>query len=120
MSSAIVKKTKDEIREMLDQRKLLRQLRQDLERVRLLCELIRKREQRKREIVASMHQVTELKCFPFIRFLRQVMESLQVCLVHSLLHLTYLEMTGDKSKALSLINDLSVGLVSLFRPRQHS
>ena len=77
ITSSIIKKTKDEFRDMLDQRKLLRRLRQDLERVRLLCELIRKREQRKRELVNAMHQVTELQCFPFIYFLRRLMDVLQ-------------------------------------------
>ena len=81
-SSEIVKKTKDELHEMIEQRKLLRRLRQDLERVRLLCELIRKREQRKRELIVAAHQVVEIKCFPFICFLRRVMDNLQVCLVN--------------------------------------
>ena len=77
LTSSVLKKTKDEFRDMLDQRKLLRRLRQDLERVRLLCELIRKREQRKRELVNAMHQVTELQCFPFLYFLRRLMDVLQ-------------------------------------------
>ena len=77
IEKAMVKKAKDEFKQMLDQRRLLRRLRQDLERVRLLCELIRKREQRKRELTINATERIQLKCWPFIVFLRDVMDSLQ-------------------------------------------
>ena len=72
----VAKKAKAEFNEMAEQRRSLRRLRQDLERVRLLCELIRKREQRKRELVVNMSQTTELRCAPLIYFLRKVVECL--------------------------------------------
>ena len=74
---AAVRKAKDDFKAMLDQRKMLRRLRQDLERVRLLCELIRKREQRKRELVANKAEVVAIKCWPFAVFLKNVLENLQ-------------------------------------------
>ncbi len=75
--SSIARKAADEFKGMMEQRKLLRRVRQDLERVRLLCELMRKREQRKRELIANHAEMTELKCWPFIVFLRSVMDNLQ-------------------------------------------
>ena len=74
---AAARKAKDDFKAMLDQRKMLRRLRQDLERVRLLCELIRKREQRKRELVANKAEVVAIKCWPFAVFLKNVLENLQ-------------------------------------------
>ena len=50
---------------------------QDLERVRLLCELIRKREQRKREMVANKAELVAIKCWPLAVFLKNVLENLQ-------------------------------------------
>ncbi len=73
----IARKAADDFKEMMEQRKLLRRVRQDLERVRLLCELIRKREQRKKEMIANAEEATELKCWPLVVFLRNVLESLQ-------------------------------------------
>ena len=74
---AAIKKAKDEFKEMIDERRSLRRLRQDLERVRLLCELIRKREQRKRELVINHQRQVELKCFPFVYFLRVLLGELK-------------------------------------------
>ena len=74
---AAIKKAKDEFKEMIDERRALRRLRQDLERVRLLCELIRKREQRKRELVINHQRQVELKCFPFVYFLRVLLGELK-------------------------------------------
>lgn len=74
---SVARKAKDEFKAMLDQRKTLRRLRQDLERVRLLCELIRKREQRKRELIVNHSETIALTCFPFLTFLKQVMDTLQ-------------------------------------------
>ena len=53
---------------MIEERRSLRRLRQDLERVRLLCELMRKREQRKRELILAHKDIVELKCYPFKYF----------------------------------------------------
>ncbi len=74
---AMARKAKEDFRVMVDQRKTLRRLRQDLERVRLLCELIRKREQRKREIVATDAEIASVRCCPFAVFLRNVLDSLR-------------------------------------------
>ena len=73
----VAKKAKAELSGMVDERRSLRRLRQDLERVRLLCELIRKREQRKRDLINNKAQIVELQCFPLISFLRRVMNLLK-------------------------------------------
>jgi hypothetical protein len=44
--------------------------------VRLLCELIRKREQRKRDLVTATMNIKYLELNPFAYFLRMVMELL--------------------------------------------
>jgi len=74
---AAARKAKDEFKAMAEQRRSFRRLRQDLEKVRLLCELIRKREQRKRELVAAQAEAKALECWPFVVFLRKVMEALK-------------------------------------------
>ena len=53
---------------------------QDLERVRLLCELIRKREQRKREMVLVDADIKFLELNPFNYFLGKLVDVLQVSL----------------------------------------
>ena len=73
----VAKKAKAELSGMIDERRSLRRIRQDLERVRLLCELIRKREQRKRDLINNKAQIVELQCFPLIYFLRKVMNLLK-------------------------------------------
>ena len=75
--NAALKKVKDDLKDMIEERRSLRRLRQDLERVRLLCELIRKREQRKRDLVVAQRSITELNCFPFVYFLRTLLEQLK-------------------------------------------
>ena len=62
---------------MIEERRSLRRLRQDLERVRLLCELMRKREQRKRELILAHKDIIELKCYPFKYFLKALLTSLK-------------------------------------------
>ena len=65
-------KVKDDLKDMIEERRSMRRLRQDLEKVRLLCELIRKREQRKRDLVVAQKQITEVQLTPFMYFLRAV------------------------------------------------
>merc|ERR1712208_82335 len=55
----------------------MRRLRQDLEKVRLLCELIRKREQRKRDLIVAEKNIMEVKLTPFMYFLKKLLEQLQ-------------------------------------------
>ena len=73
---AALKKAKDGLKDMIEERRSLRRLRQDLERVRLLCELIRKREQRKRELVVAHKDIIELKLNPFKYFMRALLNQL--------------------------------------------
>jgi len=70
-------KIQAEFKVMLDERKKMRKLRQDLERVRLLCELIRKREQRKREIIQVSIDIKEMELDPFLVFLRKIFDMLE-------------------------------------------
>ena len=70
-------KTVAEFKKMSDERRRMRRLRHDLERVRLLCELIRKREQRKREIIQTEMQIKQIELNPFMYFLGRILELLQ-------------------------------------------
>eukprot|EP00095_Tigriopus_kingsejongensis_P006497 snap_masked-scaffold676_size113663-processed-gene-0.23 protein:Tk06497 transcript:snap_masked-scaffold676_size113663-processed-gene-0.23-mRNA-1 annotation:"PREDICTED: peregrin-like" len=81
---ATLKKAKDDFKAMLDQRKSLRRLRQDLERVRLLCELIRKREQRKRELIVHDSEVVRMKLAPLLCFLENLLTNLQAIDAHDI------------------------------------
>ena len=76
-STAPVDKTLAEFKKMSDERRRMRRLRHDLERVRLLCELIRKREQRKREMLQTETQIKQIELNPFMYFLGRIMELLQ-------------------------------------------
>lgn len=60
-----------------EQLKYWQKLRHDLERARLLVELIRKREKLKREEVKVQQVALELQLTPFIVFLRQILDQLQ-------------------------------------------
>merc|ERR1712142_306778 len=71
-----VEKGVTEFKKMSDERRKMRRLRHDLERVRLLCELIRKREQRKREIIVTQAEIKQIELNPFMFFLRKVLDLL--------------------------------------------
>ena len=62
---------------MIDERRQMRRVRQDLEKVRLLCELIRKREQRKRDLIVAERNIIEVKLTPFVYFLKKLLENLK-------------------------------------------
>jgi len=74
--TTVVDKTIVEFKKMSDERRKMRRLRHDLERVRLLCELIRKREQRKREIIVTQAEIKQIELNPFMFFLRKVLDLL--------------------------------------------
>ena len=70
-------KVQDDLKDMIEERRSMRRLRQDLEKVRLLCELIRKREQRKRDLIVAEKNIMEVKLTPFMYFLKKLLEQLQ-------------------------------------------
>jgi len=74
--TTVVDKTIVEFKKMSEERRKMRRLRHDLERVRLLCELIRKREQRKREIIVTQAEIKQIELNPFMFFLRKVLDLL--------------------------------------------
>ncbi|ESO96230.1 hypothetical protein LOTGIDRAFT_174941 [Lottia gigantea] len=65
--------------ELRDKLKYWQRLRQDLEKARLLVELIRKREKLKREQVRLYQLATDMKLQPFVFLLRQTVEQLIDC-----------------------------------------
>ncbi|CAL9682961.1 unnamed protein product [Knipowitschia caucasica] len=67
----------DESRTLKDQLKKWHRLRHDLERARLLLELIRKREKIKREEIKIQESLLEMQLTPFSIFLRGVLNQLQ-------------------------------------------
>ncbi|CAG0888530.1 unnamed protein product [Darwinula stevensoni] len=62
---------------MFKQLREWQQLRQDLERARLLCELVRKREKTKRELMAVRERELTLRLTPLNCILHQVLDALQ-------------------------------------------
>ncbi|XP_073999443.1 bromodomain-containing protein 140 isoform X2 [Rhodnius prolixus] len=60
--------------ELRNQLKYWQCLRQDLERARLLCELVRKREKLKRELIKVKAQCLEMELFPLAAFLRRLLD----------------------------------------------
>ena len=73
----IVEANMAQFKKMSDERRRMRRLRHDLERVRLLCELIRKREQRKRELLAVSAEIKTIQLNPFLFFLRKLLVHLE-------------------------------------------
>lgn len=67
----------EQVIQLKEQLKSLQRLRQDLEKARLLVELIRKREKLKREYVKNHQLVTEMQLNPFRKFLEDVLSQLQ-------------------------------------------
>ncbi|XP_046387096.1 peregrin isoform X2 [Ischnura elegans] len=63
--------------ELCQQLKYWQCLRQDLERARLLCELVRKREKLKKEYVKMKEKTLEYELRPMVCFLRRVLEMIQ-------------------------------------------
>ncbi|XP_071448364.1 bromodomain-containing protein homolog isoform X2 [Hetaerina americana] len=63
--------------ELCQQLKYWQCLRQDLERARLLCELVRKREKLKKEYVKMKERTLEYELHPLVCFLRRVLEMIQ-------------------------------------------
>ena len=61
-------------------------LRQDLERARILVELIRKREKVKREVIRNLEQITILQLNPFNTFLDSVLNLLKAKDTHNFFH----------------------------------
>ncbi|KAK4301931.1 hypothetical protein Pmani_025958 [Petrolisthes manimaculis] len=57
--------------------KYWQRLRQDLERARLLCELIRKREKTKRELVKAKAEEKKIQLAPFVHLLLQTIDIIQ-------------------------------------------
>ncbi|XP_050443601.1 peregrin isoform X2 [Adelges cooleyi] len=68
--------TEDDLVELYRQLKYWQALRQDLERVRLLCELIRKRERTKKELIRVHEKYTMKSLWPFNAFLHTVLKQL--------------------------------------------
>ncbi|KAG7456040.1 hypothetical protein MATL_G00247460 [Megalops atlanticus] len=71
------KENEEETRVLKEQLKEWHRLRHDLERARLLLELIRKREKLKREEVKLQQSVLEVQLTPFTVLLRSVLDQLQ-------------------------------------------
>ncbi|XP_046682455.1 peregrin isoform X3 [Homalodisca vitripennis] len=66
-----------DISELYRQLKYWQCLRQDLERARLLCELVRKREKLKKELVKVKSMCTEVELCPLVCFLRKLVDLLR-------------------------------------------
>ncbi|XP_055793881.1 bromodomain-containing protein 1-like isoform X4 [Salvelinus fontinalis] len=75
--AALPKESEEESRALKEQLKEWHRLRLDLERARLLLELIRKREKLKREEMKLQQSLLEVQLTPFSILLRSVLEQLQ-------------------------------------------
>ena len=63
--------------DLLGQLRYFQRLRQDLERARLLCELIRKREKTKRELMRIKEKELELQIYPLQYLMRRLLQTLK-------------------------------------------
>lgn len=63
--------------DLLGQLRYFQRLRQDLERARLLCELIRKREKTKRELMRIKEKELELQIYPIQYLMRRLLQTLK-------------------------------------------
>ena len=76
-ASSLANENGNEADDFLFKLRYFQRLRQDLERARLLCELIRKREKTKRELMRIQEKELELKIYPLQYLLRQLLLTLK-------------------------------------------
>ncbi|XP_024083809.1 peregrin [Cimex lectularius] len=70
-------KGSNDVEELRKQLKYWQRLRQDLERARLLCELVRKREKLKKELVKVKSLCLEMELCPLMSFLRRLLDMIR-------------------------------------------
>nr|CAD7442809.1 unnamed protein product [Timema bartmani] len=77
LSRRDVPRPQEDVTEQYRQFRYLKRLRQDLEKTRLLCELVRKREKLKNELCKVTEKATEFKLAPLVSFLGHLWEFIQ-------------------------------------------